>query len=136
MPAAAWPATAPRIAPPAAVPASSPPPTAANGKSARTSPVAGPAPPPTLVGVSCFLTILVLAPAALHDRRVVAVDQIRLRVEVQRRASDAVHARRLRRRREIGAGRARADLQPIAALATRTDKRAAGPKRERGCGRA
>ena len=59
-----------------------------------------------------------------------------LAVESSGAPSDAVHARRLRRRREIGAARARADLQPIAALATRTDKRAASPKRQRGSVRA
>ena len=62
IPAAAWPATAPRIAPPPVVTASRPPPIAANGNRTTTRPVARPTPPPstppTRVGVSCFLVIL------------------------------------------------------------------------------
>ena len=62
IPAAAWPATAPRTAPPPAVTASRPPPIAANGNRTTTRPVARPTPPPstppTRVGVSCFLVIL------------------------------------------------------------------------------
>ena len=62
IPAAAWPATAPRTAPPPVVTASRPPPIAANGNRTTTRPVARPTPPPstppTRVGVSCFLVIL------------------------------------------------------------------------------
>src|SRR3954447_15935882 len=95
MPAAAWPATAPRMAPPAAVPARRPPPTAAKGDSTTTSPAARPTPPPTTpppprarppAAPGRRLMLLddprLALVGALDDGGVVGVDQPRLGVQV------------------------------------------------------